>query len=132
MNISYLPFPSYNSREHTRGMPILVQFSEGYITISTENGPAQSNKAQGATTATTAQSTQTGKSQYNTTVRITHSAQFITEQTSTVRTTQPAQVTEANDNTTVRTTNNSTQLSEAKLDSLVGMAKKTTSKPELS
>ena len=90
-------------------MQTLVQFSEGYSTISTENGPAQSNKAHGVTTATTAQPAQIS----NTTVRIT----------------QSAPVTEAKDNATVRTTKNSTPLSEPKVYSSVGTAKKGTSKP---
>lgn len=114
---------------NTRGVPTLVQFSEGYTTVSTKNGPAQSNKAQAATTATTAQSAQTGKPQYNTTVRITQTAQFTTEQAATVRTTQTAQVTEAKNNTTVRTTKNSSKFSKAKVYSSVGTAKKGTSKP---
>ena len=110
-------------------MPTLAQFSEEITTVSTENGSAQSNNAQAVTTATTAQSTQTGKSQYNTTVRITQSAQFTTEETATIRTTLPAQVTEAKHNTKVRTIKSSTQLSEAKVYSSEGTAKKGTSKP---
>ena len=114
---------------NTGGVPTRVQFSKGYTTVSTENEPALSNKTQAATTATTPQSAQTSKSQYNTTVRITQSVQFTTEQTATVKTARPAQVTEVRDNTTVRTIKNSTQLSQAKVDSSVKTAKKGTSKP---
>ena len=115
--------------DNTKGVQTPVQLSEGYTTVRTTNGSAESIKAQVATTATTTQSAQTGKSQSSTTVRITQSAQFSKAQTATLRTTQPAQFTEAKDNTTVRTTNNSTQLSEAKVDTSVGTTKKGTSKP---
>jgi len=111
--------------DNTKGVQTRVQLSEGYTTVRSTNGPAQSIKAQVATTATT-QSAQPGKSQPNTTVRTTYqTAQCSTAQTATSRTTQPVQFTEAKGNITARTTKTSTQLSEAKVNSSVG----TTSKP---
>ena len=106
-----------------------VQHNEGYTTVRTTHGPAQSLKAQVTTRATT-QSAQPRESQSNTTVRTKYRpAHFSTAQTATSRATQPAQFREAKDNMASRTRKNPTQLSEAKVDTSVGMTTKGTSKP---
>lgn len=129
-------------------MQTLVQPSEGFTTIRTTNGPAQSwNRVYTTTTETTTQSNQPVKVQSNTTLRKTQSAQFSKTQSNTavrttyqsvqfsttetepIRTTQQAQFTEAKDSKTVITTKNLTQLSEAKVGNSEGTTKKGTSKP---
>lgn len=132
---------------NTRGVQTLVQHSEGFTTIRTTNGPAQSWNRVYITTTETTQSNQPGKAQSNTTVRKTQSVQscktqsntavrttyqsvqFSTTETEPIRTTQQAQFTETKDSKTVITTKNLTQLSEAKFGNSEGTKKKGTSKP---